>query len=796
MPKDSPSAGGRDHRVTRLLSIQRDLQRALKFQLCGDLIAAETIYQSILKADPNNADALHLLGMIAYQRGELDLALSRIERAVALDSCQSMFYNNLGNVFKAKGQLHQAVCCFQKAVRADPGNDRTRYALGTVLQLQGRLDEAVEVYHEALQQNPDNIDAWFKLALAEESLNRLQNAVSCYQRITAINPNLPQVFVNLGKVFKAMYRLQDAMASYQSALRIDPNISQAHNNLGTVLQQLGEFEPAIACFKKALEINPRYATAQLNLGNVYQVLGHLEKAIDCYRKALNVRPDFIAAYYHLGLAYQSLKNPDQAIDAFQKALSLNPEYTKAACYLYHQLQYTCDWQKLDAIGGRIESATREALKKGAKPDESPFLSISRRIRPALDLKIATAWSTAISQQMANIPKYFGPHGSPGYHRGVRGEKITLGYLSNNFKNHPTAHLISGMFRYHNRENFNVFCYSFGEDDGSDSRKQIETDCDRFIDIKMLSHGQAARHILDDQVDILIDMVGFTHGHRLYIAALRPAPVQVRWLGFAGSTGADFFDYLIADPIVAPLSHASFYSERLVHLPYCYQVNSRQQLPYDRRPQRKDEGLPKDAFVYCCFCTGYKLDPLMFDVWMRILKTVPSGVLWLLGGNKTAEKNLKKRARARGVNPARIVFGEPLPKDAHLARLACADLALDTRIVTGAATTSDALGVGVPVLTLQGGSFASRMSASIISAIGLPELITSDLETYQNLAVHLGQDPGQLSDIRVKLAQNRLRQPLFDTPGFTACLEKAYQKMWQFFASGEKARPIIVTDSCN
>jgi protein O-GlcNAc transferase len=862
MQQSIASTKGEGLGTTPSSAIQRYLQHAVKHHQKGDLTKAETLYRKILKIAPENADALHLLGVIFHHSGKPDLAITLIKIAISIDSGQSVFYNNLGNVFLTEGNLGKAENCFQKAIQISLQYAEAHYGLGKTLHLQGRLDEAIDAYIEALRLNPEmteaiinlgqanhspraldkviaslrkvnlknpanvpasiflataylsqdkaepakcvlenvlakeptNVDALFKIALAEEKLNQLENAVFSYYRIINLNPNLPEAFINLGRVYKAMHNLNRAMASYQEALKVKPDIAEAHNNIGNILQLLGNLPEAIASFRKALEINPSYALALHNLGNTYQKMGQLEKAIDCYLNCLKFKSDFIPAHYHLGLAYQNQRKHEQAIGCFRKALLLRPDYAKATCYLFHQLQYLCDWDHFNELRDQIESATLYSLQKAIKPDESPFLCLSRRINPELDFQVAAAWSADIAQRVKDFSEYFTSNAITYHSWDASKKKIVIGYLSNNFRNHPTSHLMSGMFRHHNRDDFDIFCYSFGDNDQSDFRKQIQSDCDQFVEIGMFSHFEAAKRIHHDQVDILVDLAGFTHGHRLNIAAMRPAPIQVRWLGQAGTTGASFFDYIIMDTIVAPQNHASFYSEKLVHMPHCYQVNNGKQIISNKSWRNEDLGLPEDAFVFCCFCSRYKLDPTMFESWMRILKKVSNSVLWLIGGNITAEKNLKKHAQTGGVGPDRLIFARPLPKSEHLSRLQHADLALDTRIVNGAATTSDALWAGVPVLTLQGSHFASRMSSSILTAIGLPELITYNLETYETLAVHLAQNSEGLNNIRMKLAKNRLTQPLFDTRRFTTNLERAYKKMWKIFLAGEKPRRIKVIEN--
>jgi protein O-GlcNAc transferase len=703
-------------------------------------------------------------------------------------------YLQLAIKLHQKGQLANALILYRKILSIDPGNAEASIMLAMAYLYQEKAKPAKDLLENVLAKEPTNVDVLFILARAEEKLNQVENAVSSYHRIISLNPNLPEAFINLGRLYKSMHNLNKAMACYQEALYLKPDMAEVHNNIGNILHFRGKFPEAISSYRKALTINPNYVLAFHNLGNTYQTMGQLEHAIDCYLNCLKFDSNFVPAYYHLGLVYQNQKKHEQAIGCFRTTLLLKPEYAKATCYLFHQLQYLCDWGDFYDLADLIESTTLDSLQKAIKPDEAPFLSLSRQINPALDFKVAAAWSTDLALQVNEFSKSFAFDTKADLNWGASEKKIRIGYLSNNFRNHPTAHLMCGMFGHHDRDYFDIFCYAFGEGDQSDFRKQIQRNCDRFVEIGKLSHFEAAKRIHHDQIDILVDLVGFTHGHRLNIAAMRPAPIQVRWLGQAGTTGADFFDYIIMDSIVAPRSHQPFYKEQLVHMPHCYQVNNGSQIISKKKRSKKDLRLPENAFIFCCFCSRYKLDPIMFDCWMRILKKVSNSVLWLIGGNITAENNLKKQAQSKGISGVRLLFAPHLPKEEHLARLRLADLAIDTRIVNGAATTSDALWAGVPVLTLQGSHFASRMSSSILSAVGLPELITYDIETYETLAVCLAQNPERLNSIRKKLAKNRLTKPLFDTLRFTRNLEKAYQKMMEIWQAGDEPRQIDVIEN--
>ena len=373
-------------------------------------------------------------------------------------------------------------------------------------------------------------------------------------------------------------------------------------------------------------------------------------------------------------------------------------------------------------------------------------------------------------------------------------RISIGYLSNNFRDHPTSHLMCDLFACHDRKRFQIDCYSYGEDDQSSYRKRIEKQCDRFVDLYNAGSYESAMRIHENNVGILVDLNGYTACSQTDICGFRPAPVQVRYLGAAKTTGARFVDYLIGDSTVTPETDEPYYSEKLVRMPHCYQVNSNPEvLPIDHNQGRTRYGLSCGDLVFGSFATSYKIDPQLFKTWLNLLKRVPRSVLWLLKRDETVEKNLIAFGLAEGVDPRRLVFAPPCPKPAHLARLGLADLCLDTRVVNGAATTSDALWAGVPVLTIRGGHFASRMSASILTAVGLPELITDSLEQYEDLAVELATVPGKLAQLRSKLARNRHTEPLFDTPRFVRNLENAFEQMWEIYRAGQSPRHITVRD---
>jgi len=568
-----------------------------------------------------------------------------------------------------------------------------------------------------------------------------------------------------------------ALDLIQRAVQQRPQDAQAQQNLGALYARLGRLTDAEACFRRALAIDPKLADANSNLGLALASQSRHAEAIACYRQALAHEPRHAETWSRLGLALAREHKLDEAIPCFRQAVALRPGFGEGLAFLYHQLQHACEWGELAFLGARLNRSTQIALAKGAKPGEPPFVSISRSMDPARNHAVAKAASDETQARMQAIGARF-PIAHP---RNAR--RIVLGYLSGDYRNHPVAHLLGGLLGAHERERFQINAYSYGQDDGSDYRKRAEREADSFVDLRRVSSLDAARRIYGDEVDILIDLTGRTGEHRLDICALRPAPIQVSWLGYPGTSGAAFMDYILADRIVASAQEARWFSEKLVWLPHCYQIN------HDRPPvgsgifTRASAGLPAQGFVFACFANNFKIEPEIFASWLALLRRLPGSVLWLLRNNLLVERNLKQAASAGGIDPARLIFADKLSKEDHLARLGLADLALDTRLYTGHTTTSDALWAGLPVITINGGHFASRVSASILIAAGLPELITGSLKEYEALALRLAGDRAGLSSLRRKLADSRATTPLFDGRRFVASLEHAYQAMWQRFNAG-------------
>ena len=788
-------------------------QRGLNYHQQGNLKQAENHYRQILDAKSNHPDALHLLGVLCNQKQDHPTAIQLISHAIQLKPHQPIYLSNLGNALRDSGCCEEAIDTYQKALQIQPEMVETHINMGIAFHQLGDHGQATTAYHTAIALKPDSAEAYYNLGNTFKQQQLLDDAIDCYQKVIAINPMFSEAYYNLaiilqqqehhdraidclnqclqinpqwaeaynnlGHCFKLKGLRDQAFSHYQRAVQLKPELSAAHNNLGNMFKDQGCHAEAIACYQRALQYDPEYAEAYLNLGVTWAESDLLAEAVGCFQKATLINPKFAEAHNFMGIALADMAQTSDAIRCFQKAIDINPAYMEAYSYLLYQLQSVCDWPELDNYAQILDQALCQAAHREADVVEPPFIHMARHSDPLQQLHNAKAWCRKILQPFQNLDLGFAF-----VSRRQKTGRLIIGYLSGDFHDHATAHLMRSCIDLHDRNTFQINCYSYGPEDHSTYREQIVRHSDQFVDIRRLSHTDAARRIYTDEVDILVDLKGHTKGARLGILACRPAPIQIHYLGYPGTTGADFIDYLITDKIVTPHEHASFFSEKLVFLPYSYQVNDHQQKIAPRAWTRKEQGLPEKDFVFSSFNLPYKINLVMYDCWMRILRQVPASVLWLFAADPTTINNLEREAGSRGVDPRRLVFAEKMPKADHLARLRLADLTLDTRIVNGHTTTSDSLWAGVPVLTQLGDHFASRVSASLLNAIGLPELITANLDAYEHMAVRLATQPDALQMIKTKLLQNRLTTPLFDTSMFVGHLESAYQEMWRIFKDGQ------------
>ncbi len=611
----------------------------------------------------------------------------------------------------------------------------------------GRIEEALAACDAALGLSPGHIDAGYNRGLILHELGRLDEAVTAFDRL----PDHAQARAGRGTALYALGRLDEALAAYDAALELDPDQALALSNRGIVLYLLGHAEEALASYDSALRLVPDHADALSNRGPALCDLGRYADALASYDAVIRIRPDHAQAHYNRGTALYELGRIDEARASYEAALRLKPDYAEAASQLLHCLQSLCLWDGLDQ---RRQELLRLIPAHGERIPQFPLLTFGL----TAEQQLIAARNFASKLPGAPIPPR------------RKGPKIRVGYMSADFRIHPTSQLIAELIERHGRQDFDIIGYSFGPDDGSPIRRRLAESFDRFVDLRAATHAGAARTIRQDGIDILVDLNGYTRGGRPQILARRPAPVQVSFLGYPGTMGADFIDYIIADAVCIPPGDEIFFSETVIRLPDCYQPNDRQ--------REIAETLPREAtgFVFCCFNNSFKITPALFAIWMRLLAKIPGSVLWLLDGPAT--ENLKREAVKAGIGPERLIFAPRLPLPEHLARHRQADLFLDTLPYNAHTTASDALWAGLPLLTCRGETFAGRVAASLLTAVGLPELITSSLEEYEATALALATDAARLAGLREKLAGNRDTAPLFDTDRFARALEDAYRRIAQ------------------
>jgi protein O-GlcNAc transferase len=719
-----------------------DLGAATALHRAGLVGEAEALYRSILDAQPDNAKAAELLAVLVYQRGAEEEAVALFHRAIAADPDCTAADTPLGRVFHARGDFATAVICHRRAVRLRPNDADAHADLGRALHRQ----------HEFAQ------------------------ATISYRRAVALRPQWAEVYSNLADALRLHGRLEEAQAAGERALALNPGLAEAHNNLANALREQGKPAAAAARYERALALRPDWPEAHNNLANALNEQGRSAEAVEHYERALALNPDLPEVYNNLGNALAQHGRADAAIAAFDRALALKPDYPQALVQRAHLKAELCDWHDAEAEGARVLEIMRQF--PGVV---SPWTLQGQPSTPSDQLLCAQQWSRRLAATSGPV---FGQHPRASASSG----KIRLGYLSADFRDHPVGYAVAETIERHDRSRFEVIGYSHGPDDGSELRRRFEAGFDRFLDLRALGDREAAAQIHSDRIDILIDLTGYTSQARPRILAVRPAPIQVNCLGFLGTMGADFIDYIIVDRFIAPASQQPFYSEKLVHLAGCWWPAEIEWEVAQQTRSRSAYGLPQDGFVFCCFNTSYKITPPMFDIWARLLRAVPGSVLWLAGAGEAVTENLRREARLRGLGPDRLVFAARDPMADYLGRHRHADLFLDTRPYNATGTAYHALLAGLPVLTCAGETFAGRTAGTMLLAAGLPELVTASLADYERVALQLAGAPDLLAEIRQRLARSRTTSPLFDPERYVRDSEGAFVRMWEIWCAGDPPTP--------
>jgi len=757
-----PLAGSRANQV--MLTVAQAMQHANAAYAGRDWASAERFCRLVLNAHAEHFGALHLLGIIAAQTQRPADAADLLGRAVASNPLDAVGHYNYGSVLKILRRYTEALDSYQRAIDIAPDFAEAYHDRGNTETELGSLDAALGSYERALKIRPDYAEAYYRRGIALTELGRLDAALDSYQSALKIKPDYAEAHNNRGVALQAFGRLDEALESYERALKINADYAEASNNRGLALRVRGRFDQALASYERALRVKPDYAEAHNNRGVALQALQCFDEARVSYERALAIKPKLAEAWYGHGNAVSELGRFEEALESYDHALKLEPDQKwLGGTWLLTKMQL-CDWRDLDSQIATLDAAIRQGRRYSV-----PFPVIALRDSLSLQRRAAEIWANEGYREISLPPRI----GNRSRH-----ERIRLGYYSADFHNHATAHLIAGLFERHDRAGFELTAFSFGPEIRDDMRARLSAAFDRFLDVRTSSDHDIARLSRELEIDIAVDLKGFTQHERHGIFSHRAAPIQLNYLGCPGTMGAPYLDYLIADRILIPEQSRPHYTEKVVYLPNSYQVNDRHRVIAERQFSRAELGLPAAGFVFCCFNNSYKIMPETFDGWMRILSQVEGSVLWLLEDNPTAARNLRREAQARGVSGARLIFAPRMSPPEHLARHRAADLFLDTLPCNAHTTASDALWAGLPVLTRPGESFAARVAASLLNAIGLPELVTTTQEHYEVLAIELATNAAHLAELREKLSRNRLTTPLFDTETFARHLEDAYSQMFE------------------
>jgi predicted O-linked N-acetylglucosamine transferase (SPINDLY family) len=726
----------------RFLKAFRALEEAVQAQRLGRIEEADRLFARLIKKNRDYFDALNLYGVFNYHQGKYQAAFDLLKRATAIHPRSISALNNLGIVLCHLKRAEEAFQVFERAVALDPADANSLNNRGNAL-----LD-----------------------------LKRPETALASFDAAIELQPTFLNAYINRGRALVELERNEDALANYDKALSLAPLDADVHNNRGTVLYKLHRLEEALASFDRAIALKPNLSDAYCNRGSALRDIKRYKEAIADFERTLALQPNSSNAWCGLGSIFNTTRRYDAAYDAYNKALALNPDQEYAMAPRIHAKMQLCNWTDLDVDFANVLASLRRDIVVG---DPFSFLCVPASPQDYLRCaKLFTGGSTAAKETLA---------GARNKH-----DRIRIAYISSDFRSHSVGYLMAGVLEAHDCTNFEVSAISLVGATSDEMQTKFRGVFERFLDVEAQNDREIAEKIRDLEIDILIDLNGFTQNSRTLVLAERPAPIQVNYLGYSGTMGADYIDYIIADQTVLPPEHAKFYSEKIAWLPDTYMPGDDKRLVSERTPTRRECGLPDNGVVFCCFNQSFKITPDVFSIWMNVLKAIDQSVLWLSSANAIAEANLRREAEASGVSPQRLIFAPVIPQTAdHLARLRQADLFLDTLPYNAHTTAYEALWIGLPVVTLIGDAFHGRVAASLLKAIGLSELITTSSEAYEALAIELARNPTKLAELKQMLERNRSLAPLFDTKRFTRNIEAAYAAMYGRHQAGLEPDHIVV-----
>jgi protein O-GlcNAc transferase len=739
----------------------------------GDTAHADAICVELLDATPSHADAWHLRGLLAFQCSQFERGIEFIRQSLTWNEQQPAAHTNIGNALLELKQPAQALAHFEQAVALNPASATALYGRGSALLQLQHFEAALADFDRALLRDATLVPALHGRSLALQRLGRVEQALNCTQEALRLSPDNVDVLRTHGNLLFELRRFEDALTGYNRALQVTPLSVELLNNRGNTLRELCRQDAALESFDRALALDGAQAEAHSNRGNVLLEQGRGAEALVCYQLALELRPEFPEALDNQGLALLQADRPLEAVRSYERLLGVAPQFDLVRSNLLQARAMCCDWNNYPQDRAELIAS----IEAGTPVHPFPLLAIcdsAARLGQAAERFLARRWPVISGRSFRH----------PCNRQRAGAGRLRIAYVSADLRQHAVSTLMSGVWERHDRSRFETIAISLRPEDTGAVGRRIRGAFERFVDVSQMSDREAADLMRRLEVDVAVDLMGFTRGCRPGIFSHRAAPVQTNFLGYAGTTGAPYMDYILADAVVTPAGQESHYREQVVRLPHSY-------LPHDdrrelgARPSRSEAGLPDEGFVFCAFTNAYKINPPVFEVWMRLLRDTPHSVLWLRGVGEEARRNLQREAEQRRIDGSRLVFAPHVAGMAeHLARQSLADLYLDTLPYNAHSSAVDALWAGVPVLTCAGGSFASRVASSALTAVGLEELITQDLEQYQRRGLELARDPEQLRSLRERLERARSNAPLFDTVRYTRDLERAYLHMHERAVGGQ------------
>ena len=765
----------------------------------GDYAGAIKAYQLAISLGIDDAAVFNNLGRALEGQERYGNAISAFQKSIEKQSDYADTHFNLAAAFQRLGRHLEASVSHKNAINIDPDYFEACFGLGLAYAEIGRHDEAVVAYHRAIELNPENAEAYCNfanslvelnrhaeaisayqnaiglkpdyvaacnnLAATLKALNRPEAAITCYRNAVAANPDCAEYYYNLATTLIECECHSEGVANLEHAIRLNPNFADAYCKLGSELFGLKRYVEAVAACQKAIALTHRadYAEPYFHLAASLNAKGRREEAISYYRMAIGLKPTFAEAYNKLGGVLLQNSQYSEAIIAYEKALLLEPDMPFVQGLILHCKMLVHDW---DGIEGAVQSLL--ANIDAGKAVATPFVIFSIPSSPAQQKRCA---EILVKKKYPAIVK------SPTFSvKRVQRSRIRVGYFSADFYDHPVARLTVELFEKHDRSQFEIIAFSYGLLTSGEMHTRLVDAFDHFLDVREMPDEGISGLAREMELDIAIDLTGFTGDVRTGIFANRAAPIQISYLGYLGTMGAPYMDYLIADAIVIPKEYKSFYTEKIIYMPNSFMVNGSHRNISAAPLTRCNAGLPEHGFVFCCFNNGYKITPQIFDIWMEILRQTKGTVLWLVEDNEAATQRLQNEAQKRNVKAGRLIFAKRMDLPTYLSCYQLADLFLDTLYYGAGTTGSDALWAGLPILTYPGDTFSSRIAASLLMAIGLPELVVDSREKYVSAAINLAENPERITAIKARLLRNRSTRPLFDTALFTRQLESALKQL--------------------